>query len=124
MCVRPQCERQGAAAWSEALALVNSWTASLLPRDNLFVDAAARLLQAAAGSGESGAVEASATRFWRDEADRISARRKPRSADPPTRDDAVSVDSDDGGAGDGGDVGIVPENGENAGRVLRENSEM
>ncbi|CAM9449134.1 unnamed protein product [Ectocarpus sp. 13 AM-2016] len=58
------CEREGATAWRDALALVDKRNGSPLPPDDLFSEAGAGLLQQAAALGISDAVEAASTRVW------------------------------------------------------------
>lgn len=60
-----QCEREGTAAWREALALLDAWDASRLPVDGDFlVESAEALVARAADSRLSGAAEAAAARGW------------------------------------------------------------
>ncbi|CAN0047626.1 unnamed protein product [Ectocarpus fasciculatus] len=59
------CEREGAAAWREALALVDKRDGSPLPPDDFFSEAGAGLLQQAAALGIGDAVEAASTRVWK-----------------------------------------------------------
>ncbi|CAM9133805.1 unnamed protein product [Ectocarpus sp. 4 AP-2014] len=58
------CEREGATAWRDALALVDKRDGSALPPDDLFSEAGAGLLQQAAALGISDAVEAASARVW------------------------------------------------------------
>ncbi|CAB1110596.1 unnamed protein product [Ectocarpus sp. CCAP 1310/34] len=58
------CEREGATAWRDALALVDKRNRSPLPPDDSFSEAGAGLLQQAAALGVSDAVQAASTRVW------------------------------------------------------------
>lgn len=60
-----QCEIEGASAWRGALALADERDAAPLPPDDLFSEAAEKVVQSAASAGVADAVEAASTRVWK-----------------------------------------------------------